>query len=181
MVRVQVVVPVQSPPQPVNFVYPAAVAGVAVSVTEVPLVYVALHVPGQLMPAGLLVTVPPPWGDTVTERVMACFWDITGVLMVAVLFPVLGSPVALEVVAVLLRVVPAADPGTFTTSVKLAVALAAKLAVLQWTFPVLPTAGVVQFQPAGTESDWKVVAVGMVSSSTAVVAALGPLLVTVRV
>ena len=70
MVSVQVVVvPGQSPLQPVN-VYPEAV--VAVRVTGVPLAYVLLHVPPeQLMPEGLLVTVPPPCGVTVTERVIA--------------------------------------------------------------------------------------------------------------
>jgi hypothetical protein len=56
----------------------------------------------------------------------------------------LGSSVSLEVVAVLLRVVPPAAPDTFTTSVKLAVASAARLGVSQWTVPGLPTAGVVQ-------------------------------------
>src|SRR5262245_60524810 len=49
-------VPLQAPPQPLN-VEPAA--AVAVSVTTVRLVYLALHVGGQLMPVGVLVTVPP--------------------------------------------------------------------------------------------------------------------------
>jgi hypothetical protein len=35
-------------------------AGVAVSVTGVPLLKLALHVDGQLMPTGLLVTEPLP-------------------------------------------------------------------------------------------------------------------------
>ena len=43
--------------QPAN-VEPAP--GVAVSVTDVPLANVALHVVPQLMPEGLLVTVPAP-------------------------------------------------------------------------------------------------------------------------
>ena len=50
-------VPVQFPVHPPN---PKLVAGVAVSVTcETPL-KVAEHVPGQLIPGGLLVTVPLP-------------------------------------------------------------------------------------------------------------------------
>jgi hypothetical protein len=57
-VTVQVPVPVQPPPlQPAN-VEPVAAA--AVSVTGVPLVYVAEHVAPQLMPEGALLTVPLP-------------------------------------------------------------------------------------------------------------------------
>ena len=92
-----------------------------------------------------------------------------------------GSVVVLEVVTVLLRVVPAAAPDTCTTSVKLAVAATSRVAVLQWTVPVLPTAGVVQLQPAGAVSAWKVVLAGIVSSSAALAAGLGPLLVIVSV
>ena len=58
IVTVQVPVPEQPPPlQPVN-VEPAA--GVAVSVTAVPLANAAAHVAPQAMPAGALVTVPGP-------------------------------------------------------------------------------------------------------------------------
>ena len=54
---VQVPVPVQAPDQPANVeLAPAA----AVKVTDVPLAKLALHVDPQLMPAGLLVTVPVP-------------------------------------------------------------------------------------------------------------------------
>jgi hypothetical protein len=60
-------VPVQAPLQPVN-VLPAA--GVAVSVTDVPELYVALHVAPQLIPAGALVTVPVP--DPAFVTVSAC-------------------------------------------------------------------------------------------------------------
>jgi hypothetical protein len=56
-VTLQVPVPVQAPDQPAN-VEPAF--GTAVSVTMVPLVKLALHVAPQLIPAGLLVTVPAP-------------------------------------------------------------------------------------------------------------------------
>ena len=57
IVTVQPALPLQAPPQPVKI---QPLAGVAVKVTFVPLENPALHVDGQLMPAGLLVTVPLP-------------------------------------------------------------------------------------------------------------------------
>jgi hypothetical protein len=57
------VVPVHAPLKPEK-VDPEA--GLAVSVTLLPLLKPALQVVGQLMPAGLLVTVPLPESDTVT-------------------------------------------------------------------------------------------------------------------
>jgi hypothetical protein len=56
-VMLQAPVPVQAPDQPANV---EVVFGAAVSVTMVPLVKLALHVAPQLIPAGLLVTVPAP-------------------------------------------------------------------------------------------------------------------------
>lgn len=56
-VTLQVPVPVQAPDQPANV---EVVFEAAVSVTMVPLVKLALHVVPQLIPAGLLVIVPPP-------------------------------------------------------------------------------------------------------------------------
>lgn len=53
----QVPVPVQAPDQPLNFVL---AAGAAVSTTVVPGLKVAVHVFGQLIPAGLLVITPFP-------------------------------------------------------------------------------------------------------------------------
>ena len=66
-VTVQGLVPAQPPPvQPVR-VEPAA--GVAVSVTAVPLAKLTEQVAPQLIPAGELVTVPLPVPDGVTVRV----------------------------------------------------------------------------------------------------------------
>ena len=67
IVTTQVLVPVQPPPlQPVN-VEPAA--GVAVNVIAVPLAKLAEQVGWQLMPAGLLVTVPVPVPASATVSV----------------------------------------------------------------------------------------------------------------
>lgn len=62
---VQVPVPVHAPLQPTN-VEPLAAA--AVSVTEVPLAKLAVHVAPQLMPAGDEVTVPEPVPAFVTDN-----------------------------------------------------------------------------------------------------------------
>jgi hypothetical protein len=57
-VRVQVgLLPLQSPVHPLNDEFAPAVS---VSITCIPLAKVALHVVPQLMPAGLLLIVPPP-------------------------------------------------------------------------------------------------------------------------
>lgn len=63
MLTTQLPVPEQAPPQPVK-VEPEA--GVAVRVTEVPLVKEALQAEPQLMPEGLLVMVPEPVVVTVS-------------------------------------------------------------------------------------------------------------------
>src|SRR5579864_6314695 len=63
MVTEHVPVPVQAPLHPAN-VEPDA--GEAVSVTAVPLLKFALHVLGQLIPVGLLVTFPLPVPARVT-------------------------------------------------------------------------------------------------------------------
>ena len=74
MVTEQAPVPVQPPLHPAK-VEPEAAA--AVSVTTVPLLKEALQVPGQLIPAGLLVTVPAPVpavvSDSVNELVLLLF------------------------------------------------------------------------------------------------------------
>jgi len=62
-VRAQAEVPVQAPDHPVKLLLEDAVS---VSVTCVPGAKLALHVPGQLMPAGELLTVPLPVPARVT-------------------------------------------------------------------------------------------------------------------
>ena len=68
------VVPLHAPPNPAKLKPGAAVA---VRVTVVPELNFAVQVPGQLMPAGLLVTVPPV---TVTVN-WACWGGGGGVLL----------------------------------------------------------------------------------------------------
>jgi hypothetical protein len=66
IVNVQVLVPSQSaPPHPANV---ELEFGVAVSVIAVPLAKFAEHAVGQLIPAGLLVTVPAPVPASVTVK-----------------------------------------------------------------------------------------------------------------
>ena len=89
-----------------------------------------------------------------------------------------GSLVDDVTVAVLLIAVPAAVPdGTFRTTVKLDDP-AAKLALVQLIAPVPPEAGVVQDQPVGTVIELNVVLAGVVSVRLALLAVLGPALVT---
>jgi phage tail protein X len=73
-VRVITHVPVPEHPPPLQPVKVKSVPGVAVSVTLVLSGKGAAHVPGQLMPAGLLVTVPVP--TTVTERLAATWLKV---------------------------------------------------------------------------------------------------------
>jgi hypothetical protein len=71
----QLPVPLHPPDQPVN-VEPES--GVGVSVIWVPLTKLALHVVPQLMPPGLLDTVPPPLPAFCTERwKLTLVWPLT--------------------------------------------------------------------------------------------------------
>lgn len=65
------VAPLHAPPNPPKLDPEAAVA---VSVIAVPLAKFAAHVPGQLMPAGALVTVPLP----VSATVNCASWELGG-------------------------------------------------------------------------------------------------------
>src|SRR5271165_1181930 len=97
---------------------------------------------------------------------------------VAVLFDVLGSVTAELTLAVSLIAVPAAVPAfTFSTTVNVPEP-AARLGFVQVIVPVPFTAGVMHDHPAGAEIDWNVVFAGVLSVRLAVVAVLGPLLVT---
>src|SRR3989442_12917995 len=70
IVTTQLPVPLHPAPlQPLNA---DPLAGVAVKVTDVPLTKAALHVVPQLIPAGLLVTFPPPLPASVTVRMSPC-------------------------------------------------------------------------------------------------------------
>lgn len=63
----QVPVPEQAPDQPVNTELPS---GFAVSATVVPLANLAVHAEPQLIPDGVLVTVPAP---------VPAFWTVSSI------------------------------------------------------------------------------------------------------
>ena len=109
----------------------------------------------------------------------ACVARATTSAAVAVLFARFGSVVEEVIVAASLIAVPAAVPAvTFTTTGKLAVP-AAKLGFVHVMVPALPPAGRVQDHPPGIGvSDTNVVLGGVFSVKLALVAALGPALVT---
>src|SRR5216117_762484 len=73
-VRVTVQAPVPEQPPPLQPVKVEPVAGVAVSVTAVPLVKLAAQVAPQVIPAGALVTVPLPVPTLLT--VSAKVWSV---------------------------------------------------------------------------------------------------------
>jgi len=97
IVTEQVPVPVQAPLQPAKVELDA---GVAVKVTEVPLVKVAEQVVGQLIPDGLLATVPVPVPALVTARVKACVLNVAvtdlAAFIVTVQVPVPEHPPPLQ-------------------------------------------------------------------------------------
>jgi hypothetical protein len=101
----------------------------------------------------------------------------TGVETVVVLFAATGSLVVVVTVELAVMVPAAMLVGTLTTTMMSASAAIAKFAVVQFTPPALPTAGVVQLQPAGAETDANVVVPGVASVKLRPVAAAGPLFV----
>jgi hypothetical protein len=106
---------------------------------------------------------------------------VTGVVTVVLLFAELGSDVE-ELTEEFAVIVTAAIVGaTFTTTIMFADAPAARFGSVQLTFPVAPTAGVVQAHPAGMETETNVVFVGVASVKLTEDAAAGPLFVTVCV
>ena len=124
MVTVRVVVPVPSPLQPLK-VEPAS--GVAVSVTLVPLLKLAEQVAPQLMPTGLLVTVPLPAPVLLTERRKLA--TVTVVLLVKVgavivaLFAALPTTLCDPVEAVTTAPVNVAVPLAFAATVLVEIVL----------------------------------------------------------
>lgn len=118
IVTTQEPVPEQPPPDhPVN-VEPRA--AVAVSVTTVPALKLAEHVPPQLMPAGALVTVPEPAPDFTTEStcVLAAVTvtpSVDGLPMTAV--DVVDKTTLQDVLAVPVPTEKAVEPPTATLTV----------------------------------------------------------------
>ena len=106
------------------------------------------------------------------------------VVAVAVLLRRLLSVVTVEATAVLLMVPPfGVLDSDCTTTVKLAEAPEASVAMVPLMVPVPPTAGLVMVN-AGPEvcaSETNVVLAGMMSDSNTVCASLGPVLATVMV
>ena len=105
----------------------------------------------------------------------------TVVVAVPLSLPGIPSAVFEVTVAVFVSTVPAAtDALTFTTRVK-TVLPTANDGLVDETVPPEPTAGVVLVQPLTVDNETKVVPTGKVSLHEALVAASGPLLVTVMV
>jgi len=172
IVNVQVPVPSQGPaPQPVK-VDPSE--AVAVNTTVVPLAKLNEHVAPQLMPAGVLLTVPVPFPPRVIVSRTLVLAPIVA-LALAVLLPGFGSGRS-DVTLALFTSVPVAPAFTVTTIVTVAVPAFATVPKLQTT-----TAAVVQAAPCEGVADTSVAFVGNVSDTVVFVASLGPAFVTVSV
>ena len=78
---------------------------------------------------------------------------MTLVVTIVLLLAKLGSDVVEETVEVAVMVGATTVGGTLTTTTMSATAPDAKVVSVQLTFPVLPTAGLVQVQPAGARTD----------------------------
>jgi hypothetical protein len=77
----------------------------------------------------------------------------TLVITVVLLLAKLGSDVVAETVEVAVIVGTTTAGATLTTTTMSAAAAAARVGFVQVTFPVPPTTGVVQVQPAGGKAD----------------------------
>lgn len=111
----------------------------------------------------------------VTARSQA---SATGVTMLVLLLAVLGSVVVEETVETAVIDAAVTVDARLTTTMMSADVPEAMLGFVQVTLPVAPTAGVVQVQPTGAETEAKVVLGGVASMNWALVAAAGPLFVT---
>jgi hypothetical protein len=78
---------------------------------------------------------------------------ITFVVTLVLLFEDKGSDVVADTDDAAVIELATTVEGTFNTTMMFAVAPAARLGLVQVTVPVEPTAGVVQVQPAGAETD----------------------------
>jgi len=121
-----------------------------------------------------------PFGDAALVTIRSAHAAApTTVEAEAVLLAEFGSLTDELTFAVSVITVPFAVPVfTLTTSEKVAAVLPGIFRSVQTTLPVLPTAGVVQLQPAGVAIETNVALLGTASTSEALSAALGPLLVT---
>lgn len=113
-----------------------------------------------------------------TMLMSALAWSV--VVAVDELFVLLVSIVVVETVAVF-EMEPVALLAVFSTSWNVAVELPANDAIVQFTVPFAPTAGVVQLKtgPVCCANETNVVPAGMTSLSCVAVAAVAPLFVTV--
>ena len=121
-------------------------------------------------------------GPTLVTLISACVE--MDVVAVAVLLRRLISVVTVETAAVLLMVSPLVVlDSDCTTTVKLAEAPEASVAMVPLMVPVPPTAGLVMVNagPEVCESETNVVLAGMMSDNKTVCASLGPVLATVMV
>ena len=103
------------------------------------------------------------------------------VTTLVLLFAAFGSEVVAETDEAAVIEAAVTVDGTLTTTRMFADTPDATLGLVHVIVPVAPTAGVVQVHPAGAETDWNVVFVGVASVKVAPVAVAGPLLVTVCV
>src|ERR1700722_1014560 len=103
----------------------------------------------------------------------------TTVVTVAVLFEEIGSTAEDATDTFPVITVPFVVPLlTFTTSVNVPAVKASMFTFVQTTLPVPPTPGLKQVHPPGAAIETKVVFAGMIATTVALSAALGPLLVT---
>ena len=173
--QVTVVVPLQLPC--VAFAEVKLVPAGKTSVTVTP-----VAVPGPLF-VTTMVKVSVPFGRLaagVTVLTIATSGALTTVDAVALLLAGVESGDVAPTFAVF-EIVEPAGAVVATVSVNEPVAAFASVAIVQVTVPVPPTAGVVQLQPPGDESDVNVVFAGSVSVSETLCATVGPLLVTLIV
>lgn len=109
----------------------------------------------------------------------ACAFTV--VVAAALLLAGTGSGEADDAITVLLSIVPPADGGTATVTVKIAEVDGAIDGALQVIGPLPPIGGVEHDHPPEGASDTNVVPAGMVCVNVAIVATLGPALLTVIV